>query len=347
MGWKDIIPPTNWGPDVINNLSALWNAWAGIAVMAVIVSFSLIALAYMLAKLLNSEGLMRWARQEIYHALANAVLVAGLIGLVTLIVGPATAAGTGLMTQIGANIASQLGITTPVDNPFYLANFFIDESLQCLRTWWRRVFITNLLLEPLEKFSVGIDGMDAVGGSLFLHPLITGMYMVAHNTTFIMLANFFMRTLLVFSYQTMFPIFLPLGIILRTFPFTRGLGGLLIASALGLYIVFPVSLSMGFMLTRSMVSSGECIATPETLTAAGVEISDPASFFFHKARMDREVGGVVSLLDLWGNVLPFFIVRSFFMPLVAGTATFTFIRASSTFFGADIAELGRGLFKLI
>jgi hypothetical protein len=52
------------------------------------------------------------------------------------------------------------------------------------------------------------------------------------------------RVLLDFFHATMFKVFLPFGILLRTFPITREAGGSVIAIAIGAYIVYPLLLVM-------------------------------------------------------------------------------------------------------
>src|SRR3989338_8933752 len=93
-------------------------AWIGIAMSAVLASFFMVAMAWMLASAFNHQGLRRWVRGEIYHVLANVLLVIGLVVMVNVVLAN--------VTEVTANIATAVGGLEyagggPVDNPFILA----------------------------------------------------------------------------------------------------------------------------------------------------------------------------------------------------------------------------------
>jgi len=330
----------------LGSLQQRWigEGWQGMAISAVLASFFLVAIAYMIAKAFNHEGLGKWVRSELYQVLANALLVVGLIALVELAVSGASAVTADIAQAAGG--LQYAGAGQYVDNPFVLSQLFLDENIQCLKTWFLRLFIADSIIEPIEQFNVGIAGMDVVSLSMVLGPVVSALYFASHNVVFLLLANYFQRHLLIFIFQTMFTVFLPIGIILRTLPVTRGFGGFLISVSIGLYLVYPLSYSAMLLTTRQM-EAGECQLSIRESELRGIQITDPASFSYHKGIADRLLDTVLDDLNVFRNVMPFFLFRSFLFPLVALTLVFTFVRATSAFFGADIAEMGRGLVKLI
>lgn len=318
--------------------------WQAIAMSAVLASFFMVAIGWMLASAFNHAGLRKWVRAEIYHVLANALLVIGLVVMVNFVLTS--------VTLVTAEIAIKLGdiqyAGTPVDNPFVLAELFLDENIQCLRTMYLNAFLADSFVEPVEQFSVGIAGMDVVSAANALTPITSALYLMSHNSAFLLLANYFQRHLLVLIYQTMFTLFLPIGIILRTLPVTRGLGGFLIALAIGLYIVYPIAYSALFLTTRQMTAeSGACVLSMNKVDAAGIRINNPASFEYHRAQTVRLLQPIQEMIGRFNNWYSFMVFRSFLFPLIGLTLVFTFVRATAGFFGADIAEVGRGLIKLI
>jgi hypothetical protein len=364
MDWRLWIPN---GPDWATNDALLklgntrqyWQGynWEGMALTAVLASFFIVALGYMIGFAFNHAGIKKWVKSEAYQALASALLVVGLIMFVNL--------GLGAMSAVTADIAHASGglqfmkwdaatgtyVTDPagqdVNNPFVLSELFIDENLQCLKTWYLRIFLADTLVEPVSDFTVDIaGGTGGLSMSFLLGPIVSALYFASHNVVFLLIANYLQRHLLIFIYQTMFPVFLPLGIILRILPVTRGYGGFLIAVALGLYIVYPLSYS-ALMLTTRQMDIEQCRLSISAGEARGIQITDEASFTYFKSRSDRTLDTVYSDINILQKTMMFFVYRSFLFPLTALTLVFTFVRATASFFGADVGDMSRGLIKLI
>jgi hypothetical protein len=117
----------------------------------------------------------------------------------------------------------------------------------------------------------GIDKSAAVQGSKSSSCSILGMgYSVSGCGSYTMLATplsmaggitgfavgelYTMKRLIQLSEQFAFPFLLPLGIVLRTFKFTRGAGGLLIALAISLHILLPIGVIFNDMLGATFLS---------------------------------------------------------------------------------------------
>ncbi|VVC03430.1 Uncharacterised protein [Candidatus Burarchaeum australiense] len=354
LHWWDYIPTGAGGPDWQQGASnLLQNEWAGgwqaAAILAVMASFFIVAIGWMVASAFNHAGLKRWIRSEIYQVLANAYLVIGLMVIVGVFLGAVSSVTIEIATASGnlnyVDPVSHVNYGT-VNNPFVLAELFLDENIQCLRAWFLNVYLADSFIEPMEHANIGVAGMDAVSASTVLSPITGALYFSAHNSSFLLIINYFQRHLFIFIYQTMFTIFLPIGIILRTLPVTRGLGGFIIALAIGLYVVYPVSFAALLLGSREM-PSGQCSLMIDAREAAGIHITSLDTYEYHRAKAEHYLPLISNMIDIYNNSIPFLVFRSFLFPLIGLTLVFTFVRATAGFFGADIAEVGRGLIKLI
>jgi hypothetical protein len=145
--------------------------------------------------------------------------------------------------------------------------------------------------------------------------------------------------------SNMLTIFLPVGILLRSFHFTRGAGAFMISLAIGLYFIFPtlfVLLDPGFVkleLPKDLGMKTSAAATPcyPTMAAAVAIITNTPV-----------TSPVVALAS--GNIkdqLSESYVSLIIHPLVALFLTLAFVRYLMTLLGGDTYELMRMFTKVI
>jgi hypothetical protein len=193
-------------------------------------------------------------------------------------------------------------------------------------------------------------GVEAIGGGWALGGLVSFFHYLNNNLVYLALFNYVQYYILQFSQFTMLQIFLPIGLILRSFPVTRGAGGLVTAFALGFAFVFPISyvLIVAMMPNTHALCSQVNVMKEEAVNAH----QDPClnnegaileKYYQLKAEKGK-LGGISAFLSESINI---FFLQSMFYPLVALVITFTFIRQTSSLLGADLAEIGRGLLKII
>ena len=152
------------------------------------------------------------------------------------------------------------------------------------------------------------------------------------------------------SQFTMLQVFLPIGLALRAFPATRGAGGLVTAFALGFAFVFPICY---VLIVAMMPNAGAVCAQVSVMNAeARAAHSDPClntegAQMQQYYQLKSEQGRVAGVLTFMQESINIFFLQSMFYPLAALIVTFTFIRQTGSLFGADLAEIGRGLIKII
>jgi hypothetical protein len=160
------------------------------------------------------------------------------------------------------------------------------------------------------------------------------------------------RALLHLFYNTGFSIFIPAGVLLRIFPWTRGAGGLLIAIGIGLSIVYPVMFTYVSLMSENpsevknqanqlgnsiggfnMSDYGACASDFQTAT-------DVATTRVLSPQLRNASAWILGWLSgLW--------LKIFYYPMLVLIVTFTFIRTIAPLLGADITEIGQGIIQIL
>lgn len=198
--------------------------WQPIALAAVTLSLLLVGAVYAVGAIFNSERLRGWAKTEFLQVIASGIIVASLLVFAT---------GMETMSQ---TIAGQDHIT-------YAQNYLNDLNGK-LEALYVGTVALNSVLETLGKLKLDISIIVAGASG---YPF-AGFEAIAHNLELAMTAifvsiisNAVQANLLTFIKSTMMFYFLPAGVILRTFNPTRSIGAFLMALAIGLYFVFPLT----------------------------------------------------------------------------------------------------------
>ena len=325
-------------------------AWTTFAFTAVLIHFFLLAILYMVSKAFSIQDLYKWTKSEFAQALASAIL----IGLLFTLVGGESygvqflqnqaelAAGNILMP--GAAGATNIEVRA---DPFVASYAYLRNMAECVKTKYMDEYKHNRKIERalslsihlmIAGFVIPID-FQILMFSLYQQMILS--HYLANNYTWLALAIYFQISFLKWIETSMFTVYLPIGLVLRIFPWTRGAGAALIAFAIGLYIVYPL------MFVIVIANSG---SAPEGCQAVPVSVeknlcsSDPSSFIDLIAAAKAEASLNSGTL---GGPASSMIVFGYFYPMAILVVVFAFVRSLAPFLGADIAEMGRGLFKLI
>ncbi len=332
---------SQWATNMRNEIYNQWstNSWEVIAGIALLIALFSAVIAYMVASLLGSPELKRWAKVEIYNVIGSAVLVLALIVIVDLLLVSASEMAFEISNTSYPPVPLPVNVRS---SPFGLAHYYLDIQLACIKKYYVAIFILNFPLEIIEKTVIPTGGMEEVAGWPLSGP-VGLLYWFEHQFTFALIATYFQRHLLVFLEDNMFTLFLPLGIVLRILPWTRGAGGVIIALAIGLFIVFPTM--YGVLLV--MLPRADCAAaipSPYTCETADVTCMNFAISYLED---ERHFISIENFLNNVSMELDLLMVSSLIFPLINLTITITFVRAIMQFLGADVAEMGHGIVKII
>ena len=327
------------------------NGWVPIAGAAVLMHFFILAILYMLSRGFSIHDLYRWTKSELAQAFASAALV----GLLFLVVSGEsygvrflqnqTELVAGNMLMPGAAGAKNIEVRA---DPFVASYAYLRNMADCAKTKYMDEFKQNRKREKVLSMTINImlfGFMVPLEFKMLLYSMYQDMVLshyMANNYTWLSLAVYFQINFLKWVETSMFTVYLPLGLIQRIFPWTRGAGALLAALAIGLYIVYP--LMMVIVITNSGSPPEGCSPVPISVEK-NICSTEPASFvdLIESAKAEASSGSGGAL----GGPASSMVVFGYFYPMTVLVIVFAFVRSIAPFLGADIAEMGRGLFKVI
>lgn len=265
-----------------------------LAILGLMLSMALVAVAYMAGEVIELGGLKGWYKREMWETAKSALLI-GIIfsslvlasGIATTLAGNAATYGSSTQQTAGTSIVSNMDslystAVTSYIQPQLLASygsFATDLGLAMGAATLGSITISTWVPDvPIYIGSVAFGSDANLYTSGYVNPVATGSggsFMKNLMTLVIvpvMLVFQFQNDLLPLIVSIGFAVFLPLGIILRAFPFLRPIGGTMIAIAIGTSLVYP-ALLVGFNLPISnyfTAATGYGAApAPSTCTASG------------------------------------------------------------------------------
>ncbi|MEM2963303.1 MAG: hypothetical protein QXW70_01540 [Candidatus Anstonellales archaeon] len=292
---------------------------------------------------LNLQNVKKWAKSEYSQVLVGFLIVFCIIGVISFLWNISyEISGIVIYSVTGGNVNPG-----PVTGPFDLAKGYIRNVIECETLAYSSIYSIMLFVKPFETFSVDSSGAEGwnLSSTVISSVVSLGDY-VTKKLLWIIMFQYIIYNLLVFFEVSMLNLFLPAGLILRVFPISRGLGGFLIALAIGCFFVFPMS----YVILVAIQGSADEFCT----SIGNVEIydrricpDDIAGYNLIARDVGQNLPSWTSLIFHIGENVSILYLQSTFFPVVALIITFTFIRSTSALFSADLAELGRGLIKLI
>jgi len=160
--------------------------------------------------------------------------------------------------------------------------------------------------------------------------------------------------LLKFISITAVPVLLPVGIVLRTLYIMRRLGGAIMAIAIGLFCVFPLTYLLNVGLASDYLSTTSNY-TASSISASLMKVSDgisgsiPALTGSENSTSSRSildsmtstisglVGGVQALFTELANFVAFLMVEIFFLPVFSLVLTAISIREFARILGSEVS----------
>jgi len=219
-----------------SNLRTLpWELMVGAAILA---AYMVVAFAYMIGEGFSLPEMRGWATNEMYQV--TVVLVIVVLVFITV--------------HIENSVFESFGFSPSPTNPnpvIVSGEQFLDASREYLVSVASASYSSNMfLIALLKKVNFGNTFINFEDALRQLHFSAKDMIGIAvggiHISIGLMTAQ---RWFLDLIARTAFTIFLPLGILLRTFTFSRGIGAFFIAIAISFYIVYPLT----FLLDQKVV----------------------------------------------------------------------------------------------
>jgi hypothetical protein len=339
----------------------------GISVISIMIAAAGIILGIGYA--MNDRKLKEFGLSEIYQSLINAAILGSIIvafGSSGLLTGVINSLSTGVTPQscqsyFYGNSALCFSYNYLVGGLSVVINGNIYPSL-ITSTTGLLAAVTGLYIVIGTLASVSINvfviSVSLQGLAVFLGPL-RGL---TDFLAFAMISIIAQAALLKFVSITAISFMLPVGLVLRTFYFTRRLGGTIIAIAIGLFVVLPMTYVFSAYMIDSFAtggsqqvfaqaigalnSSSSSTSTTSQLVARAVSLASPvggaASGITGSllSALGSASGVMTALINTVGDAIAFLIVQVFVLPTFDIVLTIVSIRELARILGSEVS-LGR------
>ncbi len=362
-------------------LDVLYQDWRTIAVLAAAGSVLISIAVIMLARLFDMKSLEQAAKAEFVYAASTVFIVlfvVGMIGfgdtvlksiLVQMYINTITACPPA-QAAVAGSPCNQLQEAAPtlqvnVDTLPDMMTLYMDGPAKC----------SQQFLDYMYYAAIPIDACSSVYMEVYMSEQLTcwGLKWASERiTNGVQILTFYMFAYYLIGHAMQFVkyyagFFFSLGVALRAFPPSRGGGAYLMALAVGLYFVLPFSYVLISSMAMSYTQSNFFAATGTTQTPTGSTIqyacNTPA--IGDVTGLGCGTGSMAKQGELMGwltasktNITDFFTFQlpaltqqmasvMCIFPFIAFAIFFTFVLNTTSLFGGNIPEIGRGLVKLI
>ncbi|MCX6773026.1 MAG: hypothetical protein NTV88_04630, partial [Candidatus Micrarchaeota archaeon] len=326
--------------------------WTLIAVSVALVSFFIVVVVQMISKAFSFQGGEVWAKSEYMQVGVSFLIIIFAVALQTAGVLAAGQITTAVATASGnVDLVHSINSLPPGSNgdPALIGKAYIGKVIECEVNIYRATYWRNIWVEAVSRVSYETIGSEPVAGGFALSGWVSLLHYIMNNMVYLALYNYIQYNLLVFSQYTMLSVFLPIGLILRAFAPTRGAGGFVTAFSLGFAFVFPMTY---VMIVALMPNAGHYCTQISLQTDPPFGQKNPCfnsvgsslAAYFMTQSMTTDISQLLGTITTTINLL---FLQGIFYPLASLIITFSFIRQTGNLFGADLAEIGRGLIKII
>jgi hypothetical protein len=273
--------------------------------LALLIMAFVIALAHMAARFIKKPEWEAWAKTELYQLAISCLLAGSII----------------FIAETSCILSYQLSGPPGVGgDAFYITGQFLSTYYDEGVTTMYSLYSLKMIADGMSQFTIMV-----ATNPMYIIPKYPGAGLVSQGITAvigimsILTANLMVQKVIFqFIQQFGFSILLPIGLLLRVFPFSRDAGAFLIAIAFGLYIVFPLLYVVSAQVMQQMPEEH----SPQLLGAVGgflpsLTISYETAFLF--------IYGPFSQLFVLLKNLNLVLAATFF-PALNMMITVTFIR---------------------
>jgi hypothetical protein len=259
-------------------LDVWYSTWLPLAGAALGLAITISALVYMLGAALVNDKMKSWAKMELVEVFYSAVIIALIAPIPSLgafmLVDSAIQAGLFPNGATPSVYVPEQGITLPLcggggnadaiaapDTSIYhdvpachmrLGIWYLHTIFKEAQDLAYKDYLTYIYTATAADFTINFEFITQATGFFSITPwrgfFTTGntiKAMVFDYLVKLMILTKFQEVMLSFVARALFPALFVTGAVLRTFTFSRRLGGLLLATGLALYYVFPAFYSLG------------------------------------------------------------------------------------------------------
>ncbi len=329
----------------------------GIAVSVIAIMIAVGGIVYGLGYAMDSRKLKDFGMAELQQSLINGVIVGVLvaafapggliIGVINGIVGGA-APGISCNSLTSANMAicfasDYLAGLKPIAINGASYPSLLEDTLLLLVP----LSVAYAALGLVSSLTLGV-GVASISLSSAFHPLLAQLGYVIEALTLALTGIYAQSALLDVIAVIAVPVMLPVGIVLRTFYFTRRLGGAVMAIAIGLFAVFPLTylfaaqIATGFSSTVSNTTASEMLSGATALEAGmlNATTSNSTASGFIGVVLKQGTAAIKSLQAMMQYIvdtIATLIVEVFFIPVLSVALTIISIRELARILGSEVS----------
>lgn len=348
-----------WYSSVDTMIKNLPGGWFSMSLLVISIIISVLALLFMASKIFSVPTLDRKIREEFFQMGATVVILFLLVGIEStqgLFLSTNMSVDDMLSKMSGYYVVGKSGMGL---NPFDVSYVYLVSSMDCIKKDF--VNSVDIVNEKETWLMFSVSGMVAsvsipipirtimVGAGLWDE--ILSEYVKAEENIWLALAGYFQINLLQWIEASMFAIYLPLGILLRSIPYTRGGGAALMAIAITTYFFYPFFLAMfyfnGPQLPSTCSVDFEYEKTPVAQEDKKCPLDPTAVESLIEGEQDTNAdsGFKIPVLDVSG--MSRIKMYTFYYPFLAMLICIIIVRAISQILGGNISDIGRGMVRVI
>ncbi len=296
--------------------------------LAVLVAALINGVIYAIGYALNSQNLKRYSQSEFLQLAATAVLLVVVVQLVIM--------GSQFIADNFGGAISCGDRSISIGQAIDAAACRTAERLDYFYKQYDNIQSNVNGPEWLYYFTITLWGVPVFQGSWVpdIYKPVETYHFIAQKIVSIMISLNAQMFLLKYVQESMLAVFLPVGIILRAFHFTRGIGGFFIALALSMYFVYPTIL---FMLD-SGYSPAPPVQQPDYTQEGICSIPMFSGFSLGAFQQATTAGSAGQMSVSISNVASFVsevFVRIFYENMVALAFALTALRYGTTILGGE------------
>ena len=325
-------------------------AWSGLITVAILAIVLVNALFYAIGHAFSIDSVKRYAESELLQVTVSTLLIA--LSVMILMVLTAFA----LQAYKNSNLSScselsgmfltfsQPPIETDPENPLDYVDCNVRAKILALENLYNVVYESNLPTERSAYSCQYLFGLQIYCGYFDLQQEVETAHLYAAKIVPLLTLLQGERALIQYIGQNMLPIFMSLGLVLRMFQFTRGIGGLFIALALGFYFVFPL-VYVVIDPTQFKDVASYVQPLPESVSQQCYDTFAGSVTLISLAQMDTNT--IVSLFEDIGGMLAELTLGVVFYPFIAFSVTLLFVNTTAPILGGDAGDIVRAVSKIV
>ncbi len=342
-------------------MSGIGSYGLSIAIATIAIMISIGGISTGLGFALNNKKLKEFGTEELFQSVINGVLVGGFTllfiqnGLITSIVNSITlsnATSLSCSSYLSQNYAICFSYDYLVGSGYTL-NGAYHQSLLAQSTELTIGFLgLNTILGIIAGLSLNA-AIISISFSSAINPIISQIQYFIKAFTTISISALVQSSLLIVVAASAITLILPTGLVLRTFYPTRKIGGFLIAVAIGMYVIFPMS----YVFNANILDSYSTNINNSTIvqlsgSAGGIENQILSTTGTPKPSLISSIAGAVngigasfsSIANAAINDISYFILAAFILPAFSVVLTTISIKELSTILGSEVSF---GLFDMV